>query len=186
MDVIHGNAINDEILKKAMVRTARALITTLPEDANNLMIVLTAREMNPDFTIISRASDDHSDTKLRRAGATNVIMPDIVGGIRMAKLVAQPDIVEFIEKILLMSGDSVRLIEVLANDLDACYINHSIKELRIRKLSGANIVGLKTASGEYVFNPSQDIKISCDDKLFVLGTPEQIEKMKKVLIQTKS
>ncbi len=186
MDVINGNAIHDEVLEKAGVVTAKALITTLPEDANNLMIVLTARHMNSDFTIISRASDDHSDGKLRRAGANNVIMPDIVGGVRMAKLVAQPDIVEFIEKILLMSGDSVSLVEVLANDLDACYIDHSIKDLKIRKLSGANIVGLKNGSGEYIFNPSPEIKISCDDKIFVLGTPEQIEKMKNVLLQNKS
>jgi len=182
---IKGNAIHDEKLQEARVEKAKALITTLPDDANNLMVVLTAREMNPDLIIISRASNDHSDIKLRRAGASNVIMPDIVGGAKMAKLVAQPDVVEFIEKIMLMSGDSVRLVEILARDLDACYIDHSIKELNIRKLSGANIVGLKNATGEYLFNPSAEIKISCEDKLFVLGTAQQIIKMKEVLVQSK-
>lgn len=183
---IKGNAIHDEKLQEAKISKAKALITTLPDDANNLMVVLTARQMNPDLIIISRASNNHSDIKLRRAGATNVIMPDIVGGAKMAKLVAQPDVVEFIEKIMLMSGDSVRLVEILARNLDACYIDHSIEELKIRKLSGANIVGLKNASGEYIFNPSPEINISCDDKLFVLGTPVQINKMKEVLVQSKT
>ena len=67
------------------------VITTLPVDADNLFVVLTAKEINPEMTIISRASNENSDIKPKRAGATNVIMPNRVGGQSMAKLVTQPD-----------------------------------------------------------------------------------------------
>jgi len=104
---VEGDAADDEILKTANLQDAKAMITTLPVDADNLFVVLTARELNPGMTIISRASADNSDVKLKRAGATNVIMPDKIGGKRMAKLVAQPDIVEFIDFMLLQGMDSV-------------------------------------------------------------------------------
>jgi len=178
---IHGNAIHEEVLEKAKIKSAKALITTLPSDADNLFVVLTARALNPDMTIISRASEDHSDTKLKRAGATNVIMPDKVGGARMAKLVSQPDVVEFLESIILHDQDEVNLEEISCEDLASENINKSIREFRVRDESGANIIGLKTVSGAYIFNPSPDLKLSYDDKLFVLGTPEQIEKLKTVL-----
>ncbi len=178
---IHGDATREDVLEKAGIIRAKALITTLPSDADNLFIVLTAREMNPEMTIISRASDDHSDIKLKRAGATNVIMPDKVGGARMAKLVAQPDIVEFLDSILIRSGNKVNLVEIACADMKSCFLDKTIGELNIRSVSGANLVGLKTEEGSYIFNPSPDIKLMARDKLFALGTPSQIDKLKEVL-----
>ena len=178
---VQGNAIQDETLIQAHIGRASALITTMPNDADNLFVVLTARELNQRLIIISRASEDHSYSKLKRAGATNVIMPDKVGGIRMAKLVAQPDIVEFIENILLHGQDEVNLEEISCEDLPHCNIHKSIRDFSIRDLSGANIIGLKTADGAYIFNPSPDFKLSPEDKLFALGTPRQIDSLKRIL-----
>jgi len=178
---IKGDATREEYLLAAKVESAKALITTFPSDANNLFVVLTAREFNKQMIIISRASDDHSDLKLKRAGANNVIMPDKVGGVRMAKLVSQPDIIEFVESILLKAGgEEVNLLEVSCETLTG-EINKTIRELDIRKTSGANLIGLKNAQGLYTFNPSPDIVISSKDKLFVLGNYEQIKKLKSVL-----
>ncbi len=174
---IYGDATDEDVLNKANVSTARALITTLPSDADNLFVVLTARELNPGMTIISRASEDRSDIKLKRAGATNVIMPDKVGGIRMAKLVSQPDVIEFVESILLRTGNAVNLEEIACKDMRTCFINKTIGELNIRKISGANLIGLKTEKGDYIFNPSPDITLKSSDKLFALGTPSQISRL---------
>lgn len=180
--VLHGDTSQDEILQKARLDKAKALVSTLPADADNLLVVLTAREMNPKIDIIARGVDERSESKLKRAGANNVIMPERIGGIRMAKLVAQPDIVEFIETILLRSeGKSVNLAEIFCRDLRSCFINKTIGELDIRKMSGANLIGLKTDAGHYIFNPAPNIKIRRSDKLFALGTPQQIEKLKEVL-----
>jgi voltage-gated potassium channel len=179
---INGDATHDDVLEYAKIDKAKALITTLPNDAENLFIVLTARTMNATMTIISRASDDHSDVKLKRAGATNVIMPDIVGGMRMAMLVAQPDIVEFLESILLKSGESVNLEEIACQDLKTCFVDKTIAELDIRNVSGANLIGLKKDDGSYIYNPSPAIRLTTNYKLFALGTPYQIIKLKKILI----
>jgi voltage-gated potassium channel len=93
---LKDNATKDETLLKAGIKTARVLITTLPVDADNLLVVLTAKQLNPGLTIISRASQDSSVNKLKIAGARNVIMPDKIGGARMATLVMLPDVAELL------------------------------------------------------------------------------------------
>ena len=171
---LYGNAVHEDDLEKAGVKTASSLITTLPNDADNLFIVLSARELNPDLKIISRASEDHSDTKLRRAGADNVIMPDKIGGQRMAKLVAQADIVEFIEGVMLQDHDDVNLEEIDCEKLHNCVVGKSIGELGVRNKSGANVIGIKKGDGNYIYNPASDYFLQKDDKIFVIGSPEQI------------
>ena len=178
---VHGDASHEESLFKANVNNAKALITTLPNDAENLLIILTLRDINNKILIISRASDEHSYSKLIRAGANNVIMPDIVGGSRMAKLVSDPDIMEFMEMIMLKEGIDFHLEEISCDDLASCFVNSTISDLDIRKKTGANVIGLKLGIGEYVFNPGESIKLKKDDKLFVLGSLEQIQKLKGLL-----
>ena len=153
--------------------------------ADNLFVVLTAREIAPDLKIISRASNDHSDVKLKRAGAHNVIMPDKVGGQRMAKLVAQADVVEFLEYIMLQGSKDVSLVEISCKGISPYFMENSIGELGVRNLSGANIIGIRNKDGSYVFNPSPEIKITSEDQLFVLGNPEQLDKLKRILITGK-
>ncbi|MDF1546746.1 MAG: potassium channel protein [Bacteroidales bacterium] len=178
---VQGDAVQEDFLFKAKISDAKALITTLPSDADNLFIVLTARQLNSSLTIISRASEDHSDIKLKRAGATNVIMPDKIGGSRMAILVAQPDIVEFLDSILIGSGIDVNLVEIQCREIDAAMMNKTISELNIRKISGANLIGIKRADNTFVYNPSVDIRLTAEDKLFVIGSSDQVGKLKWIL-----
>ena len=178
---VEGDATNESILRQANIESARAMITTLPVDADNLFVVLTAKELNPDLKIISRASQDHSDVKLKRAGATNVIMPDKIGGQRMAKLVAQPDIVEFMEIILLQSADNVILEEIPCTKLASNYMGKSILELDIRNTSGANIIGMKREDKSYLINPHPETTLRSTDKLFALGTKAQIQQLVKTI-----
>ena len=176
--VLEGDATLDEVLLKAGVLKAKALITTLPIDADNLFIVLTARTLNPKLTIISRASEDNTEKKLTIAGANNVIMPDKLGGAHMASLVMKPDVMEFVDDITGQGGDNIRLEEITFANLSEEYQNKTIRDLEVRNRSGANIIGFKTAQGDYIINPSADTKIIPDAKLFVLGTSEQIGKLK--------
>ncbi len=179
--VLEGDATLDEVLFKAGIAKAKALITTLPIDADNLFIVLSARALNPKLVIISRASEDNSDKKLKIAGANNVIMPDTLGGAHMASLVMKPDVMEFVDYITGQGGDNIRLEEITFDALSRGYQNKTIRDLEIRNKSGANIIGFKTAQGEYIINPSADTEIIADAKLFVLGTTEQIRKLKELL-----
>lgn len=180
--VLEGDSTQDEILLKAGITRAKAIITTLPIDADNLFIVLSARTLNPKLTIISRASEDNSDKKLKLAGADNIIMPDKIGGAHMASLVMKPDVMEFVDFITGQGGDNIRLEEITFANLSAEFQNKTIKELEIRNRSGANIIGFKTGNGEYIINPSADTKIIPDAKLFVLGTTEQINKLKELMV----
>ena len=121
---IKGDGTKDEMLLEAGIKNARALITTLPVDADNLFVVLSAKQLNPAITIISRASQDSSVNKLKIAGANNVIMPDKIGGTHMATLVLQPDVVELLTIMSTRSNSEFRIAElktnktILLSDLD--------------------------------------------------------------------
>lgn len=179
--VLSGDSTQDETLLKAGILKARALITTLPIDADNMFIVLTARHLNPKLSIISRASDDGSDTKIKIAGADNVIMPDKVGGAHMASLVMKPDVMEFIDHVTAQGGDNNNLEEITFSNIPEHLRNKTLRDLEIRNKSGANIIGFKTGDGKYVINPSADTQIIPEAKIFVLGTPDQIKKLKEIL-----
>jgi len=182
---IKGDATHEDILDQAGVHRARALIATTPNDADNVFVVLTARSMNPGLTVISRASEIESQMKLKRAGATNVIMPERIGGQRMAKLVHQPDVVEFIEYILLQKTQDVILEEITCRHLAQRFVGKSIGELRVREKTGANIVGIKISGARYVFNPDPQMILSRNDQLFVLANREQITKLKELMSSEK-
>jgi len=177
---IDGDATNDSVLHKAGIENAKALITALASDADNLFVVLTARETNPDLIIISRASAIANDKKLKLAGATNVIMPDKVGGQKMAKLVIQPDIHEFVEKILLHRVGDVSLFEISCSEINY-NTNKTIGELQIRERTGISILGIKQENGQYILNPSSDTVLKKGIMLFVLGNKDQVWLLKSIL-----
>ncbi|GIV29179.1 MAG: potassium transporter TrkA [Bacteroidia bacterium] len=179
--VLNGDASNDETLIKAGIKRAKALITTLPNDADNLFIVLSARHLNPNIYIISRASEENSYEKLKIAGANKVIMPDKVGGAHMGTLVMKPDTVELIEMISSQGLNDVSLEEILFTDLPSSLHHKTLKELELRHKCGANIIGFKTPDGQYIINPNPDTPIIPNSKIFVLGTKEQIKKLKHLL-----
>ncbi len=176
---IDGDATKDDVLLEAGLENAKALITALPSDAANVFVVLTARDRNPKLKIISRASDDGSEHKLKRAGADNVIMPDKIGGTHMAALITKPDVLEFIDHIT--GRINIRLEEILFSNLPESMQNKSIRELEVRNKTGANIIGFKAADGEYVINPPPETIMMQYAKLFVLGTQEQVSRFKEIL-----
>lgn len=178
---IKGDATHEDVLEHVRIYDAKALIATTPNDADNVFVVLTARSMNPNLTVISRASELESQMKLKRAGATNVIMPERIGGQRMAKLVHQPDVVEFVEYILLQKTQDVSLEEISCRTLSQRFVGKSIADLKVREVSGANIIGVKISGARYVFNPDPKMILSRNDQLFVLGNPTQIMKLKEVM-----
>lgn len=175
---IKGNAIDDEVLMEAGVDRAQGVIATLPSDADNLFIVVTARQINKRLKIVSRASNSKTVAKLKSAGADNVIMPDKIGGEHMASLLVTPDLVEFMDYIVLEGTKQVNLLEVHTNLLNSNYIGKNIDELNIFPKSGCKIIGLKDKEGNYSINPGMDDIIEKDCCLFAFGKPNEIEKLK--------
>lgn len=179
---MRNNATSEEVLVEAGIERARAMITTLPEDADNVFVVLTARSLNQEINIISRASENSTEKKLRMAGADNVIMPDKVGGSHMASLVVTPDVMEFLDKISITGSADINLEEVEFKNIPASFRYKSFQELEENFHIGAKIIGYKTAAGEYIINPPEDLEFIPNSKLFVLGNAEQIRKLNSILV----
>lgn len=181
MLILQGDATDDALMEKVQISKARALITTLPKDADNLFVVLTAREKNKNLMIISRASDDRSEAKLKIAGANNVILPDKVGGSHMASLVTSPDLMEFLDHISVTGRDETTLVEVHFNNLPPNFEHKTIREIEKAYQTGSRIIGFKTPENNIIVNPSPDTELVLNSKLFVLGNASQIKKLKSIL-----
>ncbi|MDA0912363.1 MAG: potassium channel protein [Bacteroidetes bacterium] len=179
--VLAGDATEDENLINAGLDRAQALITTLPDDAQNLYVVLAARERRKDLLIISRASNANAVSKLRVAGAQNVIMPDQVGGAHMASLVAIPDVVEFLDHIRIQGADAVNLEEIEVRQLPDRLQSMTLAEIDARNRIGVNVIGLRKVSGEMVINPPAETPLESTMKLFVLGTSDQIRRLNEFI-----
>lgn len=179
---IEGDSTEENVLIEAGIKKAKAIITTLPEDPDNVYVVLTARELNPNILIISRASVESSESKLKRAGANNVIMPEKIGGAHMAALVSKPDIIEFIAHLTGQGSDiNITFEEIPLTDISEEYQNKTIKDLDVRNRTGANIIGLKLEGGKYIINPDPETPINIKAQIIVLGNSEQIKKFRELL-----
>jgi voltage-gated potassium channel len=173
--IVVGDATKDEVLLESGIMRAKALISALPSDADNLFVVLTARQLNPDIIIISRASDDHSIKKLKIAGATNVIMPDKLGGAHMASLVLIPDVQEFLSLLSTRHNDKFKITE-----LEIKFASN-LGELNIWQQTGCTVLGVKQTDNKYRRNPTPDYILLEGERLIVMGSAEQIEKTQTLL-----
>lgn len=178
---IEDDATHDEALQMAGVAKAKALIAALPDDSENLFIVLTARQMNPKLNIISRTNSIRSQRKLQLAGANHVIMPEQIGGFYMATLVSKPGATEFFSYITRESESDIEFEEIRFVDLPAHCKGKSIRDLHIRRETGANIIGFKHPDGSYVVNPDPDIVLVEKSSFILLGTREQLTALRSYL-----
>ena len=170
-----GNANEDESLHEAGIEKASTLISALPNDADNLFVVLSASQINRKMHIISRASEETSYNKLKLAGANNVILPDRIGGDHMASLVVIPDLVEFIDNLGIVGEQNINVEEVKVEQLYNPKIAKTIRDLDLRRKTGCTVIGFKDENGEYIVNPEADTKLVAGSKIIVLGRPEQIK-----------
>ena len=176
---VRGNANEDEVLLKAGVERASTLISALPDDSNNLFVVLSARQINSKLKIISRASEETTYQKLKFAGADNVIMPDKIGGDHMASLVVVPDLVEFLDNLQVSTEGSVNVQEITYEAVCPDNRDRTIRDIDLRNKTGCSIIGYKSPSGDYIINPEASQLIEMNSKLIVIGRPEQIKKLHK-------
>jgi voltage-gated potassium channel len=176
-----GDGTDDDLLREARIEKAMALITALPDDADNVFIVLSARALNPKIQIISRASEESAYPKLRKAGADNVIMPDKIGGSHMATLVSKPDVIEFIDFLTSEEAESVNMESVPFDRLPSQIKNKSLKVVMEWNKTGVSCLGIKNKEGKFVINPPDETLVTEGCKVIVFGTRAQISKMKNNL-----
>ncbi len=177
---VEGDANEDETLLAAGIGRAQYLITAVPDDAANLFIVLSARQLNKKLFIITRASQVTSQSKLQLAGADKVIMPDKIGGDYMASLVVMPDLVTFINKLSVEGEHTTNLEEVEIEDFTDQIECNSLRDLDLRRKTGCTIIGYIEPNGNYIINPEADLVLEPKGKVIVLGRPEQIRKLNQM------
>ncbi|HSQ45186.1 MAG TPA: potassium channel protein [Ginsengibacter sp.] len=175
---IHGDATDDEILIKAGIKKAKALLLTLPADADNVFIVLSARPINPKLTIISRAQHKSTVIKLKTAGADHVILPEMIGGSHMATLILKPDVIEFINNLWGDEVESINIESVAYEELPAGLRDKSVYDIINWRLSGVNCLGIKNEDGKFIINPPKETNIHAGMKIILFGTRQQIATMK--------
>ena len=179
---IEGDATEDQILQEAGIERAAYLIVTLPEDADNLFVVLTARQLNKELFIISRASKPNSLEKIKLAGANEVIMPAKIGGEHMASLVVLPDLITFMDKLSMEGEDTINLEEVPIAEFVDQIPAYTLRDLDLRKRTGCTIIGYVDTDGNYIINPDPELEMEPTGKVIVLGRPEQIRKLNDMFI----
>jgi len=174
--VLVRDATLEESLREAGVEHARGLAACLPDDANNVYVVLTARDLNPKLHIVARAAEEQAEHKLIRAGANRVVAPTLIGGHRMAMALTKPAVEDFLGSIT-------------ANELDLGFeqlevgpvsklIGRKLRETNIRSELNIVVVSIKRIDGQIIFNPSGETLIQNGDLLIAIGSAETLAKLK--------
>ncbi len=178
-----ADAAVDNNLKAAGIERAGEIIITTPSDAANVFITLTARELKPDITIISRASEKETEAKLYRAGADRVILPDHLGGMFMAQMVTKPVVIEFLN---LLTGqgqnhEKYKLESISYDDLKPRYKDKTLKDLDIWNLTGGTVVAVKDNIKGMIPNPPSDTLIGEDDTMVILCSEDNAKSLIRIL-----
>ncbi|WP_353685101.1 potassium channel protein [Thermodesulfovibrio sp. 3907-1M] len=176
---VEGDATHDDILKSAGIQKAKGLITVLPSDAENLYVVLSARELNPDLFIVARAVDKEAEPKLKRAGANRVVSPYFIGGLRIAHTVLRPTVVDFLEFATRSEHIEIQIEEIEVSS-GSSLIGKTIAQSGIGRDIGVIILGIKRADGRMKFNPTSQTLIKEGDTLIVIGQIDKLALLEKL------
>jgi len=177
---VNGDATNDDILRKAGIDSARCLVATVASDADNLYITLTARELNPDLYILSRATDENAQKKLLTAGANKVVSPYLIGAHRMAMALLRPAVVDFMEIAMHERSLELQLEEIRVHTIDQL-ASTTLRDSGIRSDLDLIVVAVKKTSGQMIYNPSSETRIEPGDILITIGEKKNLEKLEKLV-----
>ncbi|MVU80375.1 potassium channel protein [Nocardia sp. ET3-3] len=171
---ILGDVTDDSVLEAAGIEHAQALIAALDGDADNVYVTLSARALRADLVIIARARTEGSKSKLLRAGANRAVNPQLIGGRRMAAFALQPNVAEFLD--VVMHEDTLEYrIEEIRLGPGSPLIGRSLSDIALRPATGALILAIRTQTGQFVANPTDDTQLHATMILIVLGTPTQLD-----------
>lgn len=178
---LQGDATNEEALKTVGIDRAKALATTLPTDAENVFITLTARNLRPDIQIIAKSERESSCRKLRQAGADKIVMPHRVGAQQMERMISRPTTADLVELFAEASHLEMELDELQVGE-GSKLVGHTIGESNIRQDFDLLVVGIKDAEGTFRFNPKPHESIKGNDTLLVIGEVANINRLKSNLL----
>ncbi len=173
---LEGDATSDDTLRAAGIASAAGLVATLPEDRDNLFVVITARGLNAGIRIVAKIDDVNVKDKFIRSGANAAVSAGAIGGMRMASELIRPDTVTFLDT-MLRDTANFRVEDV---PIGPSYVGKTIKECDILASAGILVVALKD-EGTYTFNPKSQTRLKTGDTLVVIGDPDHVHTVVEVL-----
>jgi voltage-gated potassium channel len=183
--VLKGEAADEEVLESAGLSRARGLVTALPDDKDNLMVVVTARQMNPTVRIVGRCTDARMADKLMRAGANSAVSPNMIGGMRMASELIRPHVVSFLDLMLKEQSKTLRVDEITIVETSP-WVGKTLRDTAIHQRFELLALAVRKPSGEIKYNPLGDTIFAPQDVLIVMGDVNQVWKAREAAGQTVS
>jgi voltage-gated potassium channel len=178
--VVHGDATSDETLEQVNLSRAKGLVATLANDKDNLFLCITARMMNPEIEIVSKAIEFQIVNKLKKAGADYVVCPNFIGGMRIASEILRPNVVNFLDKMLRGKDHSMRVGEVSVG-LESAFIDKTLADVKVYDMCAVNVIAYRKADqDDFIYNPPPEVTIEIGDTLLFIGSPDQQIKMEKI------
>ncbi|MBI5204251.1 MAG: potassium channel protein [Nitrospirae bacterium] len=173
---VKGDATSSSVLKSANAANAKGVFCSLHTDAENLLLILTAKGINPSLKIVSKAEEDESEDKMKRAGADGVVLPKYIGGLRMASAMIRPEAVTFLDKMLKGQDETYR-VEDINVAADSVFGGKTLKASGLLDKKGVSVVAVKKRE-RYVFNPDGNEMLEAGDVLILIGETKSIREMK--------
>lgn len=177
---VRGDATNDDDLIKAGISKAKGFIAVTGTDAENVFATLSARELNKDMLIVTRAIEDGSETKLKKAGADRVVKPYELGGNRMVQLLLRPGVTEFIDVVARKRGREFDIEEITVGP-KSNLIGKTLAQSPIRKDLNIIIVAVNRGT-EFIFNPKSETTIANNDILIAIGEQANLKELEKLAV----
>lgn len=174
------DAVEEDTLIRAGIKAAKGLVAVLASDADNVFLVLTARQLNPNLYITARATRNEAKSKLIAAGANNVVSPYELGAISMSQRILRPAVTSFLELAFSEQGNDIKMEEIPIS-ASSRIIDVMLKDSGIRQKYNLIIIAIKKHDGSMTFNPSSETKIQAGDTVIVVGEDSNLQKLEKVL-----
>ena len=185
IDLVVGDATDNEILEMAMVRHAKGLFATTNSDNDNVVISLTAKQLNPEVRVIARCNDTKNIDKIRRAGADAVVALNYIGGLRMTSEMLRPHVVTLIDAMLRDRSSEVRVEEIQV-PIHSPYVGKSLEEADFRAMGNILTIALRKEHGEWIYNPMPNVLLEKNMHLIFLATPEERDLLRSLLAGEKT
>ena len=176
---LHGDATEEQVLKRAGIHVASGIVATLNEDSHNLLITVQARFVNPKIKIVARCNESNLADKFSRAGANYIVNPALIGGMRMASEMIRPHVVTFLDRMLRGQDQSIRVEEVTVGE-HSPWVGESLAEIDIHKHTGLAPLALKHSDDvDFSYNPPGDEQLRPGTVIIVIGNPAQVSKLRQ-------
>ena len=177
---VAGDATDDGVLRRAGIERCRALVVALPEDADNVYVTLSARRLRPDLFIVARAHVEAAESLLEQAGADRVVNPQLIGGLRMAALIDQPHVAEFLDVAMSDAGLQFRLSELVVAP-NSPVAGRSLRDAHLRDATGALVLAVRGPDRAFRTNPDPNEVIEGGEVLIAIGTEAQLAALRRLV-----